>query len=170
MAVFTTFKISWTQHHSGLLSSSQLVLPYTEEEESWLVQQFRLLDEAHNSVCFGEEMTREFMMYSLDVPVSKTYVKGKFSAIRQLTDLRDIDCTSVKQNVMLCLFVSAFMLTVYLPLPDKKNCGPIPMSIEFVIFQSFCLLNFVEIIFNLFSLRILYFIVPLSLYGLRICG
>jgi hypothetical protein len=77
MAVFSSLKITWDQNQSRLLSSNQLVLPYTEEEESWLVQQFRLLDEAHNSVSFGEEITREFMMYSLDVPVSKTYMKGK---------------------------------------------------------------------------------------------
>ncbi len=77
MAVFSALKISWNQHQSGLLSLSQLVLPYTEEEESWIVQQFRLFDKAHNSVSFGEDFTREFMMYSLDVPVSKMYMKGK---------------------------------------------------------------------------------------------
>ncbi len=79
MAVFSAFNISWNHHQFGLSSLSQLVLPYTEEEESWLDQQFRLLDEAHGSVSFGEDTTREFMLYSLDVPVSKTYMKGKRS-------------------------------------------------------------------------------------------
>ena len=94
MAVFSAFKTSWTQDQSGLFSSSQLVLPYTEEEESWLVQQFRLLDEAHSSVSLGEDTTREFMMYSLDVPVSKTYMKGK------LIHLIDSGCDLSRYDVL----------------------------------------------------------------------
>jgi hypothetical protein len=34
---------------------------------------------AYHSVGWGEEITKEFMMYSLDVPVSKKFMKGKLA-------------------------------------------------------------------------------------------
>jgi hypothetical protein len=50
---------------------------YTDEEEGWLRKQFQLLDDAHKSVRWGEETIKEFMMYSLEVPVSKHFMKSK---------------------------------------------------------------------------------------------
>ena len=57
-------------------AATGIVMPYTEEEECWLNRQFGLLDQAHGSVKWGEEIIKEFMMYSLEVPVSKNFMKG----------------------------------------------------------------------------------------------
>jgi hypothetical protein len=77
MTVFAAYNISWTKPltTSGLVCS-KIVLPYTQEEESWLRDHLQLLDKAYHSVGWGEEITKEFMMYSLDVPVSKKFMKG----------------------------------------------------------------------------------------------
>jgi hypothetical protein len=56
--------------HMGLF----VVMPYTNEEEAWLTQQIRIVDEAYMSVPVGESLLHEFMMYSLGVPLSKSYM------------------------------------------------------------------------------------------------
>jgi len=53
-----------------------VAIKFTNEEELWLNSQLVKLQEAHWSVPFGEETTNEFMMYSLEVPVSKKFMKG----------------------------------------------------------------------------------------------
>lgn len=60
-----------------------VVMPYTNEEEAWLNRQLRLVDEAYVSVPVGESLMQEFMMFSLGVPLSKSYMGNFFSIIRE---------------------------------------------------------------------------------------
>ena len=84
MSVFAAYNFDWKtpvfemeEGNEQLTTSKALVMPYTDEEESWLLKQFQLLDDAHKSVKWGEETIKEFMMYSLEVPVSKHFMKSK---------------------------------------------------------------------------------------------
>ena len=60
-----------------------VVMPYTNEEEAWLKRQLQLVDDAYMSVPVGETITKEFMMFSLGVPLSKSYMVNFFSIIRE---------------------------------------------------------------------------------------
>ena len=86
MSVFAAYNSVWIlpdeepEEESKLTcpqATTRIIMPYTEEEESWLNRQFQLLEKAHMSVGFGLETIREFMMYSLEVPVSKNFMKCK---------------------------------------------------------------------------------------------
>jgi hypothetical protein len=80
MSVFAAYHFDWKTpvfESEGSATSKTIVMLYTDEEEGWLRKQFQLLDDAHKSVRWGEETIKEFMMYSLEVPVSKHFMKSK---------------------------------------------------------------------------------------------
>lgn len=94
MAVFCACNISWEGHegdnnldvfspdaedYNYTFPGFNLVMSYTEEEELWLNQQFKHIDEAFRSVPIGDEMLKEFFMYSLGVPLSRKYMKSVVS-------------------------------------------------------------------------------------------
>jgi hypothetical protein len=54
-------------------------MPYTQEEEGWLNYQICQMETAFRSVSIGEELLNEFTMYSLGVPLSKSYMKTALS-------------------------------------------------------------------------------------------
>jgi hypothetical protein len=51
-------------------------LAYSHEEENWLKQQFDLIEGAFRSVSVGEQMTKEFMMYSVGIPLPQGKVQS----------------------------------------------------------------------------------------------
>ncbi len=50
-------------------------MKYTEEEESWLQSQVHLVDDAYRSVPMGDEILDEIAMFTLGVPLSKSFIK-----------------------------------------------------------------------------------------------
>ena len=54
-------------------------MPYTQEEECWLQNQIQEVEAAYQSVPIGEELLEEFTMFSLGVPLSKSYLKSVMS-------------------------------------------------------------------------------------------
>ena len=83
MAVFCTYNIDWneiTEPGQKRLdfSGSNIVMTYTVEEEAWLGQQLKLVDEAFRSIPLGENLMDEFMMFSLGVPLSRNYKPAVF--------------------------------------------------------------------------------------------
>jgi hypothetical protein len=54
-------------------------LEYSEEEETWLVGQFRLIEQAFRSLSIGEKMIREFMLFSVGVPLPKDHMPSFLS-------------------------------------------------------------------------------------------
>jgi hypothetical protein len=50
------------------------VMRLTQSESLWINRQFDLMDEALRSVTIGDEIMNEFIMYSLDVPLSKRFI------------------------------------------------------------------------------------------------
>ena len=49
-------------------------LRYSKEEEIWIQSQLNKFDTAWRKIPLGEEQIKEFLMYSLDVPLSKGYM------------------------------------------------------------------------------------------------
>lgn len=78
MSTFCEKSFAWEefQHSQNCPGSGSVSIKFTIEEDLWLKNQLKKLDEAHQSVPFGEEITNEFMMYTLEVPVSKRFIKG----------------------------------------------------------------------------------------------
>ncbi len=68
------------------LTCLEVSLSYTVEEESWLTKRLGIMDEIHKSVGLNEEIRKEFPMYSLDVPVSKSFVKGNETCLNMFHD------------------------------------------------------------------------------------
>lgn len=62
-----------TEEGSSRLKQSML-MPYTQEEEKWLCQQFEKLTVSFQEVSFGEEMINEFVTYNYDVPLSRAFI------------------------------------------------------------------------------------------------
>ena len=56
-------------------------MPYTREEESWLQNQIRIINEAYLSLPAGQDLIEEFTMYSLGVPLSKSLAASGMSMI-----------------------------------------------------------------------------------------
>ena len=52
---------------------SEVLVPFSESEEIWLNKRLAIFDQAFNSVNFGFELVREYIMYSLSVPLSKRF-------------------------------------------------------------------------------------------------
>ena len=73
ITVFCAYNVAWDVPN---VTSKSIDIPYSEDEELWLKSHRQNLDMAYKSVGWGEEMTKEFMMYSLEVPVSKKFMKG----------------------------------------------------------------------------------------------
>ena len=83
MALFCTYNTNWEKLASDGrkdidIAMSNLVMPYTLEEEAWLINQFRLVDNAFRSVPAGKELLHEFLMNSLGTPLSKNYMQSVF--------------------------------------------------------------------------------------------
>jgi len=78
MAVFSSYNISWCEKEY-LPSEAILTMVYTEEEERWLQKQVNLIETAFKSVPMGEEILKEFAMYSLGVPLSKSHLSRVFA-------------------------------------------------------------------------------------------
>jgi hypothetical protein len=74
MAVFCSYNIDWEELKKSNPVET-VVMPYTREEEGWLNEQLQLMDEAYRSLPMGEDFIEEFMMFSLDVPLSKHYLQ-----------------------------------------------------------------------------------------------
>eukprot|EP00095_Tigriopus_kingsejongensis_P011663 snap_masked-scaffold59_size442576-processed-gene-0.4 protein:Tk11663 transcript:snap_masked-scaffold59_size442576-processed-gene-0.4-mRNA-1 annotation:"hypothetical protein BRAFLDRAFT_128090" len=75
MAVFFETSIRWQESECFFLEITKIIaLPYTTEEECWLIRQYERFDRAYSEVSFGEEIMKEFIMFSYDVPLSKTFV------------------------------------------------------------------------------------------------
>lgn len=56
-----------------------LVMPYTQEEESWLQNQLDTFKRAYSTVALGEDILKEFVMFAYDVPVSKHFMPEALS-------------------------------------------------------------------------------------------
>lgn len=70
--------VAWETFGSyGSNPDKQLALPYTDDEEMWLMNMLHKVQDIHKSVNLGEETIKEFMMYTLDVPLSKKFMKSK---------------------------------------------------------------------------------------------
>jgi len=55
-------------------------MKYTEEEESWLQSQVHLVDDAYRSVPMGDAILDEIAMFTLGVPLSKSFIKVSISS------------------------------------------------------------------------------------------
>jgi len=82
MAVFSSYNIIWSENNTSS-PESILTMAYTEEEERWLHNQVNLLDKAFRSVSMGEEIMDEVAMYSLGVPLSKSYLSNVFAVCNE---------------------------------------------------------------------------------------
>lgn len=83
MSVFAAYNIQWDEAVAPVektgLTSFNVVLAYTDEEEIWLKKQMQHFDEAFFSVPIGEDLCREGMMHSLGDPLSKYFFNGSFA-------------------------------------------------------------------------------------------
>ena len=50
-----------------------MAMPYTSEEENWLKHQVHIYNEAFQEVSLGKDFLNEFIMFTYDVPLSKTF-------------------------------------------------------------------------------------------------
>ena len=55
-------------------NSYSLTLQYSAEEENWIQCQLSKYDLAWQKIPLGDEHTKEFIMYSYDVPLSKSFM------------------------------------------------------------------------------------------------
>jgi hypothetical protein len=88
MALFCTYQLNWDGMFSSVrkdssIVMSNIVMTFTLEEEAWLNNQFKLFDMAFRSVPAGQELIHEFLMNSLGVPVSKSYMASLFSMMME---------------------------------------------------------------------------------------
>lgn len=75
MALLFETNIRWEESECYFQEISNVItMPYTQEEECWLIRQFEKFDRAFHDVSFGEEALKEFVMFSYDVPLSKAFV------------------------------------------------------------------------------------------------
>ncbi|TRY67251.1 hypothetical protein TCAL_02930 [Tigriopus californicus] len=75
MAVLFESNIRWEESECYFQEISNVItMPYTQEEECWLIRQFEKFDRAFHDVSFGEDILKEFVMFSYDVPLSKAFV------------------------------------------------------------------------------------------------
>ena len=56
---------------------------YSIEEENWLNRQLASLEQVYASVSLGEDHLREFIMWSFDVPVSKSFAETAFCGFNE---------------------------------------------------------------------------------------
>jgi hypothetical protein len=77
MALFSSYNIEWgeTSESNQNMSHQTIVMRYTKEEELWLQNQVHLVEDAFRSVPIGDEILEEFTMFSLGVPLSKSFMK-----------------------------------------------------------------------------------------------
>lgn len=61
----------------------QMNVPYSNEEENWIVRQFNLYDETFRQVSFGEELVKEFIMFAFDVPLSPSFLSKSLAICSQ---------------------------------------------------------------------------------------
>ena len=61
-------------------SSRILTLKYTAEEEGWLMNRFSSMDETYFSVGMGDDLMKEYVMFSLGVPMSKSFFPNTANA------------------------------------------------------------------------------------------
>ena len=77
MAVFGAYNIHWDDivlpTEPNCLTSCNLVIPYSDEEEAWLKKQMQHFDDLFYSVPIGDELAKESMKYSLGEPLSKHF-------------------------------------------------------------------------------------------------
>ena len=84
MSIFCSHNIDWSMFkkpNSDVLPIESVIMPYTREEESWLQNQIRIINEAYLSLPAGQDMIEEFTMYSLGVPLSKSLAASGMSMI-----------------------------------------------------------------------------------------
>ena len=61
----------------------ELEMPYTREEENWLKKQLENFNEAYHAVSLGSDLINEFVMYTFDVPLSKSFIPNELSAFNE---------------------------------------------------------------------------------------
>ncbi len=61
----------------------EVALPYTNEEDYWLLNQFDHFSEAYASVSVGQDVIEETVMFSLDVPLGKSYTTNILSCFAE---------------------------------------------------------------------------------------
>lgn len=60
-----------------------IALQYGQDEEKWLQGQLKKFDVAWNIVGMGEELMKEFIMYSYDVPLSKHFMLSSMNVFNE---------------------------------------------------------------------------------------
>ena len=88
MALFCAYNINWERLISAIrrdtnIIISNFVISFTIEEEAWLTNQFKLFDMAFRSVPAGQDIMHEFLLNSLGVPVSKSYMSSVFNMMME---------------------------------------------------------------------------------------
>jgi len=58
------------------------VLKYSPEEEAWMVKQFELFDENWTALSLGEDLVKDVVMFSFDVPLSKGFIPAVIQLFR----------------------------------------------------------------------------------------
>jgi hypothetical protein len=80
MARFFAHSMSKEETEISADSSFLSSISYSTEDETWLVGQFNLIEQAFRSLSIGEKMIEEFMLFSEGVPIPKDHMP-KFFAI-----------------------------------------------------------------------------------------
>jgi len=62
-----------------LSSTFNLYNTYSTEEESWLMNQFDLIEQAFRSVSLGDQMIKEFIMTSVGIPLPRDHMANIFA-------------------------------------------------------------------------------------------
>ena len=84
MAMFCTYHIEWDDSfpvarlETAAHNVSSLSMPFTLEEEGWLVNQIKMVGDTFRSVQAGKFILHEFFMHSLGVPLSRNYMPNVF--------------------------------------------------------------------------------------------
>ena len=75
MSVFVASNIDWSEIifaqnlFQTNVRSFNLIMGYTREEEAWLHDKFKQLDEAYRSVPVGQDLIKVFIQFSQGVPI-----------------------------------------------------------------------------------------------------
>jgi hypothetical protein len=97
MALFCAYNIDWSDFGDALQTTAgddgkdvhpdKSIVPgcfamaYTVEEELWVTEQIRLVNEAIRSVSVSDELSREFFMISMGKKVSGDHIPGMFKIL-----------------------------------------------------------------------------------------
>lgn len=80
---------------------------FSDEEDSWLSNQLNHFDQVWHSVPLGDDYVREVIMFSYDVPTSKSFVRNCVSVFNERFKriMMNYDCFSqLSQNIQSLIF------------------------------------------------------------------